>query len=78
MSVLELEKPEQKEQSLEDQSVKDTVLGLLDRLPDDVTWERLEYHLYVLKAIWEGDQDSKAGRVISDSEMRQRMQRWFK
>ncbi len=78
MSVLELEKPKRKEQAHEDLSVKDTIRDMLDRLPDDVTWERLEYHLYVLKAIWEGDQDSKAGRVISDSEMRQRMRRWFK
>ena len=73
MSVKQIVKTEKK---VEDKTVKELVQTLLDTLPDDVTWERLHYHLGVVESVWEGLQDSKAGRSISHEEMLKRIRPW--
>jgi len=45
-------------------TTKETVLAVLDGLPDDCTIEDVQYHLYVTQAIAAGLTDSEAGRVI--------------
>ncbi len=54
---------------------KDTVRGLLDKLPDDCTLEDVLYHLYVVQAIDRGLADADAGRTISHEEVAERMRR---
>lgn len=54
---------------------KDTVRGLLDRLPDDCSLEDVLYHLYVVQAIDRGLADADAGRTISHEEVAERMRR---
>jgi predicted transcriptional regulator len=44
-------------------SVKEEVLSLLDKLPDDMTWDDLMHAMYVRQAIESGLADSDAGRV---------------
>ena len=41
---------------------KDTVKALLDRLPDDCSFEDILYHLYVLQKVEQGQADVEAGR----------------
>ncbi len=77
MSVLELEKPQQEEQAPEELSVKDAVHSLLDRLPDDVTWERLEYHIHVCRVVAESERDAEKNGYISDAVARERLKRWL-
>ena len=45
-------------------TTKQTVLAVLERLPDDCTIEDVQYHLYVTQAIAAGLADSEAGRVV--------------
>ena len=45
-------------------TAKDTVRALLDRLPDDCSLDEVQYHLYVVQAIAQGEADEQAGRVI--------------
>lgn len=45
-------------------TTKETVLAVLERLPDDCTIEDVQYHLYVTQAIAAGLADSEAGRVV--------------
>ena len=54
---------------------KDTVRGLLDKLPDDCTLEDVLYHLYVLQAIDRGLADVDAGRTIPHEEVAEEMRR---
>ena len=47
--------------------------AVLDTLPDDASWEDVQYHLYVRQQIEAGLEDEAAGRLIDTAEMRQRL-----
>ncbi len=47
--------------------------SILDALPDDVSWEDVQYHLYVRQQIDAGLEDEAAGRLIGTDEMRRRL-----
>ncbi len=55
------------------ESVKNAAKALLDTLPDDASWEDVQYHLYVRQQIDAGLQDEAAGRLIDTDEMRRRL-----
>jgi len=51
-------------------SAKEQARLLLDRLPDDATWDDVEYELYIRKAIDAGIADADSGTVESNAEVR--------
>ncbi len=53
-------------------NVKDEARRLIERLPDDVTWDDLMHEIYVRQAIEAGLEDSRAGRVSSIEQVRER------
>lgn len=53
-------------------TVKEEVRRLAERLPDDVTWEDLQYEIYVRQAIEAGLKDSREGRTVPLDEARRR------
>ena len=57
-------------------TTKETVLSLLDQLPDDCSLEEVQYRLYVVQAVNRGQADADAGRVIPheqvDAELRRK------
>ena len=55
---------------------KEQALSLIKSLPEDVTFEQIEYHLYVRQKIAQGLDDIKTGRVIEHEEVVKRMQKW--
>ena len=50
-------------------SPKNLAKSLLNRLPDDVTWEQIQYHTYVLAEIAKGEEDCENGQLVSLEEM---------
>ena len=58
-------------------NVKEEVRKMLDQLPDDVSFEDVQYHIYVRQKLERGLQDLREGRVISQEEMERRMSRWL-
>ncbi|MGA2740821.1 MAG: hypothetical protein ABSG65_25710 [Bryobacteraceae bacterium] len=56
---------------------KQEVRSLLDRIPDDATFEDIQYHIYVREKIERGLKDVDEGRVVSEEEMELRMQKWL-
>ena len=52
---------------------KDEVRRILEQLPDDVTYEEIQYQLYVRRAIQQGREDVDQGRVVSRDEADRRM-----
>jgi predicted transcriptional regulator len=54
--------------SLKTTSVKEEVIQMIQRLPDDCTLEQIQYHLYVREQIERGIADIEAGRVVSHEE----------
>ncbi|MGA2590181.1 MAG: hypothetical protein ABSH32_09720 [Bryobacteraceae bacterium] len=58
-------------------TAKQEVRRLLDQIPDDATFEDIQYHIYVRGKIERGLQDVEEGRVVSEEEMERRMQKWL-
>lgn len=52
---------------------KSAAKAILDLLPEDATWEDVQYHLYVRQQIEAGLEDEAAGRLIDTDEMRKRL-----
>jgi hypothetical protein len=49
---------------------KDEAHKLIDRMPDDATWDDLMHEIYLRKIIERGLADSKAGRTRDIKEIR--------
>jgi hypothetical protein len=54
-------------------TAKEEIRKLLDRIPDDASYEDIQYHIYVRQKIERSRKDIEAGRVISQEEMERRM-----
>lgn len=54
-------------------TVKDEARRLVDRLPEDATWEDLQYQIYFRQAVEAGLKDSAEGRVVPLEEARRRL-----
>jgi hypothetical protein len=54
-------------------NVKDEARRLIERLPDDVTWDDLMHEIYVRQAIEAGLEDSRESRVTDSAEVRKRL-----
>jgi len=50
-------------------TVKEAVLEIARKLPDDCSWEDAMYQMYVRQKIQEGLEDAENGRVVSDEEV---------
>ena len=55
---------------------KEEVRRLLDTLPDEVSYEDIQYHIYVQQKIDRGLQAAERRDFISDEEIEQRIARW--
>jgi predicted transcriptional regulator len=46
---------------------------LVDRLPDDATWDDLMYEIYVRQAVDAGLKDSRNGKTVTVEEVRRKL-----
>ena len=53
--------------------VKVAANAVIQSLPDNVSWDDVQYHLYVRQQIEMGLVDSAEGRVVDTNEMRRRL-----
>ena len=51
---------------------KDEAQSLVDKMPDDATWDDLMHEIYVREAIEKGLADSKAGRTTDVKDVRRK------
>jgi len=51
-------------------NIKEEARRLIDRLPEDITWDDLMHEIYVRQSVEEGLADSEAGKVVDVSEAR--------
>ena len=58
-------------------SAKEEVQQLLELLPDDVSFEDIQYHLYVRQKVAEGMEAVEEGRTLSQEEAEERMAKWL-
>ena len=57
-------------------SAKDEVRRILEQIPDNASFEDIQYHIYVREKIGQGLEDVERGRVISQEEAEHRMRKW--
>ena len=55
---------------------KEEVRRLLDRLPDDASYEDIQYHIYVQQKIDHGLEASERGDFTSYDEIERRIAQW--
>jgi predicted transcriptional regulator len=55
---------------------KEEVRRLLDTLPDEASYEDIQYHIYVQQKIDRGLEASQRGDFISDEDLERRIARW--
>jgi predicted transcriptional regulator len=58
-------------------TAKEEVRKMLDQLPDDVSFEDIQYHIYVREKIERGLKDIQEGRVLSQEDVEERMSKWL-
>ncbi len=58
-------------------TAKDEVRDLLEHLPDDASFEDIQYHLYVRQKIQKGLDAAEQGHTLSHEEVVRRMSRWL-
>jgi hypothetical protein len=56
---------------------KEEVRHLLERLPDDVSLEQIQYHIYVKQKVQDALDAADRGEVLSQDEVEARMERWL-
>lgn len=54
------------------ENIKNEARRLVERLPDDATWDQLMHEIYVRQSIEAGLADSRAGKTIEVSAVRER------
>jgi hypothetical protein len=57
-------------------SVKEQVLQAIQRLPDDIDFRDVTDEIALLAAVHEAEQDIQEGRVVSNEQMRSRIEGW--
>lgn len=58
-------------------NAKDAVLEILRQIPDDASFDDIQYHTYVREKIERGLADAREGRLLSQEEVERRMQKWL-
>lgn len=59
-------------------NVKAEMIKMLDALPDDLTWEDLQYHIHVRQKVERAMADIEAGRTFSQEEVERDFKRLIK
>ena len=57
-------------------SAKEEVRRILELIPDNASFEDIQYHIYVREKIERGLRDVKEGRLLSQEEVERRMRQW--
>lgn len=59
-------------------SAKREVEELLKRIPDNASYEDIQYRIYLRQKIAQGEADAEAGRVLTQEEVEKRMEKWLR
>ena len=57
-------------------TAKQEVLELLQHLPDDSSFEDIQYNIYVHQKVQKGIHDVEKGRVYTQEDVEKRLEKW--
>ena len=58
-------------------SAKEEIRKMLDTLPDDATWEDVQYSIYIRERIERGRREADEQKIVEQDEIELRMKRWL-
>lgn len=58
-------------------TAKEEVRKILEQIPDNSSFEDIQYHIYVREKIEHGLRDIKKGDLLSHKEVERRMSKWL-
>ena len=58
-------------------TAKEKIRRLIDTLPDNATWEDVQYSIYVRERIERGRREASDGHTLDQAEVEQRMIPWL-
>jgi len=58
-------------------TVKEEVRRMIESLPDDATWEDVQYSIYVRERIERGRREATDGKILDEDEVERRMKPWL-
>jgi len=58
-------------------TAKDEVQALLGRLPDDCSFEDVQYHLYVIEKVRQGIDRAETEGTLAQEDVERRLSRWI-
>jgi predicted transcriptional regulator len=56
---------------------KEEIRRLLEKLPEDVSYEDVQYHIYVQQAAQRGLDAADRGEIVTQEEVERRMAKWL-
>jgi len=56
---------------------KEEVRSLLDAIPDDASFEDIQYHIYVRQKVQRGIEAADRGELVDQKEIEGRMAKWL-
>jgi len=57
--------------------VKEIAMNVIESLPDDVSWDEMQYQLYVREVVEESDEEFEAGLGVSHEEAKRQLKKWL-
>ena len=58
-------------------TAKEEVQSLLSKLPDDCSLEDIQYHLYIIEKVRNGQKAAESQGTVSQEEVEQRFGKWL-
>lgn len=58
-------------------TAKEQVRQILDEMPDDASFQDIEYRLYLHRKVEQGLADIEQGRLLEQEEVERRMAKWL-
>ena len=59
-------------------TVKEKACEVISRMPEESTLEDIQYHLYVLQCIEQGEREVKDGKILTHDEVERRLAQWLR
>lgn len=58
-------------------SVKESIYQVLENRPDTVSWDEVQYRLYVRQVVEESDRQFERGEFVTQEEVEKSMEKWL-
>jgi len=63
---------------IEKKTLKEELISLIKKLPDNLTLDDVMYHLYVRQKILRGLEASNQGKIYTHEQVKEQAQKWLK